>query len=92
MDTSATSHMTGDQGNLPMYCSSPLQNSSHIIVPNGFALPVLGTSTTSINSPNAQFILSNVLHTPHLIKNLVSVRKFTKDNSCSVEFDPYGFL
>jgi len=32
-----------------------------------------------------------VLHAPKLIKNLISVRQFTKDNSVSVEFDPCGF-
>jgi hypothetical protein len=36
-------------------------------------------------------MLKNVLHVPQLIKNLVSVRKFTTDNSVSVEFDPFGF-
>jgi transposase InsO family protein len=91
MDTGASTHMTGDQGNLPTYCPSPLHNQSHIIVGNGSSLPVHGTGTTTISSPNARFLLSNVLHTPHLIKNLVSVRKFTKDNACSVEFDPHGF-
>lgn len=35
--------------------------------------------------------LKNVLHAPKLIKNLISVHKFTTDNSVSVEFDPYGF-
>ena len=32
-----------------------------------------------------------MLHAPKLIKNLISVRQFTKDNSVSVEFDPCGF-
>jgi histone deacetylase 1/2 len=91
MDTGASTHMTGEQGNLPDYCPSSLQNSSHIVVGNGSTLPVIGTGNTSIRTPHKQFLLSNVLHTPHLIKNLVSVRKFTKDNSCSVEFDPTGF-
>ena len=36
-------------------------------------------------------LLNNVLITPQIVKNLISVRKFTKDNFCSVEFDPFGF-
>jgi hypothetical protein len=31
------------------------------------------------------------MHAPNLIKNLVSVRKFTTDNQVSIEFDPFGF-
>jgi len=34
--------------------------------------------------------LNNVLVAPHIIKNLISVRQFTIDNCCSVEFDPFG--
>jgi hypothetical protein len=32
-----------------------------------------------------------VLLVPHLIRNLLSIRKFTRDNNCSVEFDALGF-
>ena len=42
------------------------------------------TSTKSLT-------LTNVLHAPKLIKNLISVRKFTHDNMVSVEFDLFGF-
>jgi hypothetical protein len=91
MDSGASTHMTSDQGILPTYFSSSLHNSSNIVVGNGSTLPVLGMGSTYINSPNARFVLSNVLHTPHLIKNLISVRKFTRDNACLVEFDPNGF-
>jgi hypothetical protein len=35
--------------------------------------------------------LRDVLVTPRIIKNLVSVRQFTTDNNCSVDFDPFGF-
>jgi len=35
--------------------------------------------------------LNNVLHVPHLVKNLVLVRKFTTDRYVSVEFDPFDF-
>jgi hypothetical protein len=45
---------------------------------------------TSFPNSNRPIHLSNVLVSPHLIANLISVRKFTKDNSCSVEFDPFG--
>lgn len=91
MDNGASSHMTGNQGNLPIYCPSSLCNSQHIIVGNGSTLPILGTGSTTLTSPNRTFTLQLVLHTPDLVANLVSVHKFTRDNLCSVEFDPYGF-
>lgn len=91
LDTGATSHMTGEHGKLAKYCSSSLHNSSHIVVGNGSTIPILGSGSTTLHTPSAPFTLHHVLHTPHLVKNLISVRKFTNDNSCSIEFDPYGF-
>lgn len=45
----------------------------------------------SLSSPFRPLSLINVLITPQIVKNLISVRKFTRDNFCSVEFDPFGF-
>ena len=50
-------------------------------------LPVTATGSTEL-SPTLR--LNNVLVSPQLIKNLISVRQFTIDNNCSVEFDPAG--
>jgi hypothetical protein len=36
------------------------------------------------------FYLNNVLITPDIIKNLLSIRPFTIANCCSMEFDPFG--
>jgi hypothetical protein len=91
MDTSASSHMTGDQGNLTDYSSSLLHNSSQIVVGNGHHLPILGSGSTHLRAPNINFLLASVLHTPSLVSNLISVCKFTKDNWCSIEFDSFGF-
>jgi hypothetical protein len=35
--------------------------------------------------------LNNILVTPSLVKNLVSVRQLTRDNHVSIDFDPVGF-
>jgi hypothetical protein len=64
MDTGASSHMTGDQGNLPLYCRSSPHNSSHIVVGNGSTIPILGKGTTALPTPTQNFLLHNVLHTP----------------------------
>ena len=60
---------------------------SSIVVGNGSLLPVTSTGTTTLPGP---FSLNNVLVSPSLIKNLISVCQFTSDNNCSVEFDPAG--
>lgn len=44
-----------------------------------------------LSTPSTSFFLHNVLHTPTLVTNLISVRQFTRDNNCSIEFGPHGF-
>jgi hypothetical protein len=89
MDSGASAHMTSDQGNLSRsFVSSAAP--SHVIVGNGSPLPITYTGSTTLSTPSHSFNLNNVLVTPHIIKNLISVRHFTIDNQCSVEFDPFG--
>ncbi|XP_021744871.1 uncharacterized protein LOC110710840 [Chenopodium quinoa] len=90
MDTGATSHMTSSNGNLSSYFNLSNHHNG-IIVGSGHTIPIRGCGHTTLPSPNPPLSLNNVLHAPKLIKNLISVRKFTKDNCVSVEFDPYGF-
>ena len=40
--------------------------------------------------PHGSFRLSDVLVAPSMIHNLLSIRRFTADNSCSMEFDSSG--
>jgi hypothetical protein len=87
MDTGATSHMASGSGNFPN--AHRLLSSSPITVGNGATMPVTHTATSSISG--TPFHLSNVLISPHLVKNLISVRSFTRDNNVSIEFDPCGF-
>lgn len=44
-----------------------------------------------MSAANTTFHLNNVLDAPALVRNLLSVRQFTHDNSCSIEFDTLGF-
>jgi hypothetical protein len=57
------------------------------MVANGSCLPV-----TSVGAAGAHdsFRLSDVLIAPSMVHNLLSIRRFTVDNSCSVEFDSSG--
>ena len=89
MDTGATSHMTSSNGNFSSYFN--LSNHHGIIVGSGHTIPIHGYGHTCLPSPNPPLSLTNVLHAPKIIKNLISVRKFTIDNSVTVEFDPFGF-
>jgi hypothetical protein len=91
MDSGASSHMTSDQGNLSKYFPSFSHDSSQVVVGNVSRFPILGTGYTHLRAPPVNFLLASVLHTPSLVSNLISVRKFTRDNCCSVEFDPFGF-
>jgi hypothetical protein len=85
-DSGATSHMTSDAGTLSSTSVPCFPAPSSIVVGNGSFMPVTATGAT-ILSP---LRLNNVLVSPQLIKNLISVRQFTIDNNCSVEFDPSG--
>nr|KYP66503.1 Retrovirus-related Pol polyprotein from transposon TNT 1-94 [Cajanus cajan] len=90
MDTGATSHMTSDAGILSSYFNS--SNKTHnIVVGSGHLIPIIGHGRTNLPPPHPPFLLNNVLHAPKLIKNLISVRKFTTDNWVSILFDPFGF-
>jgi hypothetical protein len=90
MDTGTTSHMASNPGILSSH-SSP-SSSSHIIVGNGAPLPVHRTGHASLPTPSSPLQLNNVLISPSLMKNLISVRALTRDNSISVEFDPFCFF
>ena len=83
IDSGASSHIASNPGMITASPSSSFPSS--IVVGNGATLPVLGTEYSTLPGP---FHLNNVLIAPDIIKNLLSVRKFTTDNSVSVEFDP----
>ncbi|KAJ9551061.1 hypothetical protein OSB04_015106 [Centaurea solstitialis] len=89
MDTGATSHMTANGGNLTSY--SHMSKNQNITVGSGHYIPINGYGNASLPNLYPPLTLKNVLHAPKLIKNLVSVRKFTIDNDVSIEFDPLGF-
>ena len=78
----ASFHTTPDAGILssvrPPHPSCP----SSIMIGDGSCLPV----TVVGSAPR----LPNVLVAPQMVHNLLSIRQFTADNSCSIEFDSSG--
>ena len=80
--------MASDHGNFDSLIPSASQS---VTVGNGATLPITHIGSYSLTSTSIPLYLRKILIVPQIIKNLVSVRQFTTDNSCSVEFDPYGF-
>ncbi|KAJ9557448.1 hypothetical protein OSB04_012062, partial [Centaurea solstitialis] len=89
MDTGVSSHMSYNQGNL--LSLKPCGKSKVIMVGNGALLPVSCIGDTFLPLSHTLLALKNVLVSDQMVKNLISVRRFTIDNWISVEFDPFGF-
>ena len=54
-------------------------------------MPATRRARTIIPTATSPLRLNDVLVSPTLIKNLISVRRLTRDNNVSIEFDPSGF-
>ena len=89
MDTGATAHMFAHPGNLASF--TPVTTDRLIIVGDSSTLPITHVGHTSFPSNDTPLSLSNIIVSPHLIKNLVSVRCLTRENPVTVEFDELGF-
>jgi hypothetical protein len=86
-DSGASHHTTHSVGNIfnprPLNSASP----SSIVVGNGFTLLVTSVGDSVIPGP---FYLNNILLVPDIVQSLLFVRRFTTDNLCSMEFNPFG--
>lgn len=89
MDTGATNHITTQPGTLDSLFNKRIF--SFVTIGNGFSAVITKTGHTTIPSRQRPLHLRDVLVCPSIIKNLVSVKRFVKDNNCTVEFDPLGF-
>jgi hypothetical protein len=86
-DSGASSHMSSSRNMLSSFTSSPF---SSITLGDGSSIPISCVGQSHIPTKNKPLLLRDVLVAPALIKNLISVRKFTRDNLVSAEFDPFG--
>nr|GFB26312.1 ribonuclease H-like domain-containing protein [Tanacetum cinerariifolium] len=80
--SSGYSWTTSITGNYFTYNSIPVINTGHCTIPSAHR---------PIPSAHRPLHLHNVIVTPNIIKNLISVRQFTRDNNCTIEFDAFGF-
>jgi hypothetical protein len=82
--------MASNSGILSHVFSPSYSTPTSIVVGNGSLLPVTSTGHTCFPSASRPLYLHDVLVSHDIIKNLISVRRFTTDNLVSIEFDPFG--
>jgi hypothetical protein len=88
IDSGASYHTTPTEGMLSCSHPPPPTHPTSIVFGNGSTLSVTSVGASVLPGP---FYLNDVLVAPHITHNLLFVRRFTTDNSCSIEFDPSGF-
>ncbi|GJU94698.1 retrovirus-related pol polyprotein from transposon TNT 1-94 [Tanacetum coccineum] len=89
MDTCASSHLNNSVTNLITVFNTCMYPS--ISVGDGHSIPVTNTGHSILSTPFKSLHLNNVLITPPIVKSLISVRQFVRDNNCTTEFDMFGF-
>jgi histone deacetylase 1/2 len=88
-DTGATDHITGELNKLTM--KEKYTGLEQIHAANGQGMSIRHVGHAIVDTPSKSLHLKNVLHVPHVTKNLVSVHRFTKDNHVFIEFHPWYF-
>ncbi|GKB15753.1 ribonuclease H-like domain-containing protein [Tanacetum coccineum] len=89
MDTGAISHL-----NAFSTCLSNVFNTClypFVSVGDGYSIPVTNMGHSILPTSHGDLHLRNVLITPSIVKNLIYVRQFVRDNNCTIEFDAFGF-
>jgi hypothetical protein len=86
-DSGAMHHTTPSVGNISTLRSLASSNPSSIVVGNDSSLPITSIGDSVLPGP---FYLNNILLAPDMVQSLISVRRFTTDNWCSMEFDPFN--
>ncbi|GJT83636.1 ribonuclease H-like domain-containing protein [Tanacetum coccineum] len=73
-------------------CTSAIRQLAYSTAPDAFDEYLQIAERHSIlPTLNRPLHLHNVLVTPNIIKNLIFVHQFTRDNNCTVKFDAFGF-
>ncbi|GJS02523.1 ribonuclease H-like domain-containing protein [Tanacetum coccineum] len=88
-DTSASSHLNNPVNSLSENFNTCMYPS--VSIGDGHYIPVTNMSHSILPTPTRSLHLNNVIITPHIVKNLIYVRQFVRDNNCTIEFDAFGF-
>jgi hypothetical protein len=86
-DSGVTYHTTPSVGNISTLHPLASSNPSSIIVGNGSSLLITSVGDSVLSGT---FYLNNILLAQDMVQSLVSVHRFTTDNWCSMEFNPFG--
>nr|GEU48620.1 ribonuclease H-like domain-containing protein [Tanacetum cinerariifolium] len=62
-----------------------------VSVGGGHSIPVTNTGHSILPTPTRSIHLNNARITPDIVKNLIYVRQFVRDNNCTIEFKAFGF-
>ncbi|GJY36293.1 ribonuclease H-like domain-containing protein [Tanacetum coccineum] len=89
-DTGASSHLNNSVNSLSENFNTCMYPS--VSVGDGHSIPITNTGHSILPTPTRSLHLNNVLITPHIIKNLIYVRQFVRDNNYTIEFDAFGFF
>jgi hypothetical protein len=85
-DSGVMHHTTPSAGNISTLRPLASSNPSSIIVGNDSSLPITSVGDSVLPGP---FYLNNILFAPDMVQSLLSVRRFTTDNWCFMEFDSF---
>jgi hypothetical protein len=86
-NSGATHHTTPSVGNISTLRPLASSNTSSIVVGNDSSLLIISVGDSVFPG---LFYLNNILLAPDMVQSLLSVRRFTTDNWCSMKFDPFG--
>ncbi|GKA15331.1 ribonuclease H-like domain-containing protein [Tanacetum coccineum] len=89
MDTGVSSHLNNLVTSLSEIFNMCVYPS--ISVGDGHSMPSTNIGHSILPTPLKSLHLNNVLITPHIVKNLIYVGQFVRDNNCTIEFDAFGF-
>ncbi|GKE61687.1 hypothetical protein Tco_1512054 [Tanacetum coccineum] len=90
MDIGASSHLNNFVTSLSIVFNTCMYPS--ILVGDSHSIPVPNMGHSILPTPFKSLRLNNVLITRHIVKNLIFVRQFVRDNHCMIEFDAFGFF
>ncbi|GJU87586.1 ribonuclease H-like domain-containing protein [Tanacetum coccineum] len=89
MDTGASSHINNSVSSLSDVFNTCIYPS--VSVGDSHSIPVTNTGHSILPTPFRSLHLNNVLITPRIVKNVISVCQFVRDNKCIIEFNAFGF-
>ncbi|GKC21396.1 ribonuclease H-like domain-containing protein [Tanacetum coccineum] len=89
MDTGASSYLNNSVNSLSENFNTCMYPS--ISIGDVHSIHITNKGHSILPTPLKSLHLNNVLITPHIVKNLIYVCQFVRDNNCTIEFDAFGF-